>query len=260
MKPRALLACLFTAGLLTVPPAAQCWEPATGTTPLQVLRAAAEDTATGRQAQAQEKFAWLDSQSTAEAGGSGVGLTVLLTYWARLARDYPPAMESLHQKRERLIEQIERGGFQGDKALNSLIMLNAQIEAPASTRDAYLRFAARDPVLAEGSVLRALPAFVALQDYALVAPYLHVPSLLSQATLMGQVLKRSQPSEQRGTQRLAERGSDLMLARAVLVLVKTGRAAEAEQVVRHYREAAGADVTTHHMTQALSGVAPPDNN
>lgn len=264
MKPTALLACLLSACLFATHPAARTWEPAEGTTPQTILREAAMDVSENRLAQADEKYAWLYDHALATLPGDpGVTPGSLLPPWARLARHYPPALARVVAARDRLLPQLAEGGRKSIYAMSALTQTNRQLGDHTSTRDAFVQFAARDPVMAETSgLLEALPAFIALQDFDQAGRYLNLPVIRAHfERLHGSSRTRApEAGNAADMQRSFQRFADLRLARVTLVLVKTGRQTEAEALVQHFRTLLGPQVSLHHMSAALNGVAPPGDD
>jgi hypothetical protein len=195
---------------------------------------------------------------------SGVRLSFALADWTALARRYPPAMDQLLAVRDRSLAQVDAGGSAGQAALGEVIHINARLRAHESTRDAFARFALRDPVLAERELLEALPALIALNDFALASKHLRVEFVLSRMEGLYRSFQQAplNLSDERKALVMSsqQRYIDVKLGRAVLVLVKDGRDAEAEQVVARGRTLLGPEARVHHMTEALRGIAPPDDD
>ncbi|KQW44569.1 MULTISPECIES: hypothetical protein [unclassified Roseateles] len=231
-------------------------------TPTQALQAATADVTEFRLAPAHEKFSWLYDNALAKSHGEpGLTAGILLPAWAKLARHHPPAMQRVVAARDQLAAQAAEGGYKGQAVLLILHRVNVSLQDAASTRDAFARFAARDPVLAETAVFNMLPAFIALQDYEAAARYLQSSSVTPYYERMIDSMKR--PAHLPGiagsgiAQRGLQRHTDMQLARIALVLVKTGRQDEAEQLVQHFQARLGPEVSTHHMAEALKGIVPP---
>jgi hypothetical protein len=243
--------------LLAATPAAQAWEPPPGMSTRQVLNDARKDADEGRLDAAAEKQLWFHEHALArEPAMSGVRLSFALADWAALARRHPPAMAQLLAVRDRAAARVDAGGRQGDQAMGEVTSINRYLNQPESTRDAFARFALRDPVLAERSALDVLPALIATNEFELAGRHMRMEGLyksLQQAPL------RLSEADKAQMLRHHQRYIDLELARVVLVLARTQREAEAEQVVARGQALLGPDANTHHMAQALRGVTPPDD-
>lgn len=264
MMKNDTLAALCAAVLIAATPAAQAWEPPSEMTASQVLTDARKDTDEGRFAAAAEKHLWFHEHVLArEPSMVGVRLSFALSDWAALARRHAPAMAQLLAVRDRALAEIDAGGSRGDQALNEVISINRYLRQPASTHDAFARFARRDPVLAERQTLSALPALIALNDFELAGRHLRMDAVLARIERLHQSLQhvpeRLSEADKAAMLRSQQRYIDIELARAVLVLTRTQRETEAERLVARGRALLGSDASHHHMTEALRGVAPPDD-
>ncbi|MGQ3052793.1 MAG: hypothetical protein ACT6S0_13490 [Roseateles sp.] len=260
-----LAAGLAAAVLMTAMPAASAWEPAPEVSAQQILQDAQKDARDGRLAEAAEKFRWFHEHALErDRAMSGVRLSFALADWADLARRYPPAMAHLVAARDRALAMIDAGGRPGQMALGEVIRINARLKAHESTRDAFARFALRDPVLAERELLEALPALISLNEFGLASKHLRVEFVLSRMEGLHRAFQEAplKVSDERKAQMLShqQRYIDVKLARVVLALSKDGRDAEAEQVVARGQALLGPQARIHHMTEALRGVAPPDDD
>lgn len=256
---------LAAAVLMTAVPMASAWEPAPELSAQQVLLDARKDAQDGRLSQAAEKYLWFHEHVLErDRSMTGVRLSFALADWTDLARRYPPAMEQLLAVRDRSLAKVDAGGSAGQMALGEVIHINARLRAHESTRDAFARFAQRDPVLAERELLEALPALIAVNEFGLASKHLRVEFVLSRMEGLYRSFQRAplKLSDERKALMLSsqQRYIDVKLGRAVLVLVKDGRHAEAEQVVVRGRALLGPEARAHHMTEALRGIAPPDDD
>jgi|GEM_PF-1496672 len=244
---------------------AQAWEPAPDTSAQQVLRDARQDAAEGRLAEAAEKHLWFHEHVLERRPSMvGVRLSFALNDWVALARRYPPAMTQLLAVRDAAVARVEAGGTAGEKVLLEVISINKYLGAPESTRDAFSRLLQRDPVIAERSVLDVLPALIELNDIALASKHLRVDDVLGRTESFYthvRTLKPSLPANQiEDMKRWQQRYVDIRLARVAYVLCKDRREAEAEQVVARGRALLEADASSHHMTEALRCIAPPNED
>lgn len=246
--------------------AAQAWEPAPDTSAQQVLRDAREDASAGRLAEAAEKHLWFHEHVLERRPSMvGVRLSFALHDWVALARRYPPAMAQLLAVRDAAVARVETGGMAGQKALTEVISINKYLGAPESTRDTFDRLLRRDPVIAERSVLEVLPALIELNDTALASKHLRVDDVLGRTESLYAQFKTVKPqlsaSQIEDMKRWQQRDVDIRLARVAYVLCKDRREAEAEQVVARGRALLEADnASSHHMTEALRCIAPPNDD
>ncbi|KQW49823.1 MULTISPECIES: hypothetical protein [unclassified Roseateles] len=264
MLDRHLRAGWLAAALIATLPAAMAWEPHPDAEAHQVLRDARKDAAEGRLDQAAEKHLWFHEHALArDPALVGVRVSFALHDWVALAQRHPPAMAQLLAVRDRAVEQVEAGGSRGQRALSDVLRINAYLGQPESTREAFTRFAQRDPALAEDQALDALPALIKLNEFELAARHLDTDAVLDRLERvyqsMQQMPRKLSDAERALMTRASQRYLDVRLARVVLVLAKSQRDAEAERVVAHGRKLLGPDAVHHHMTQALRGIAPPDD-
>lgn len=262
---RFSFAASLVATLLTAASAASAWEPAPEASARQVLMEARKDALDGRFPAAAEKFLWFHEHVLErDRAMAGVRLSFALSDWAELARRYPPAMSQLLAVRDRALAQVDAGGLPGEMALGEVIRINAKVQAYESTRDAFARFARRDPVLAEHELLDALPALIALNEFELASRHLKVDFVMSRVEglyrAFQEVPLKASDEQKALVLSSQQRYIDVQLARVVLVLTKGGRNAEAEQVVARGRALLGPEARLHHMTEALRGIAPPDDD
>lgn len=267
MTHHRLLAGALALSLAAAPVAALAWEPAPEMAARDVLQSARNDAHEGRLAAAAEKHLWFHEHVLErEPSMVGVRLSFALSEWTSLARRYEPAMTQLLAVRDRGLAQIDAGGRAGQQALSEVIHLNNYLGGQQeSTRDAFARFAARDPVLAEQELPNALPALIRLNDFELASRHLRVETVVGRVESLYKIIQEHPPSQLSEAQRAdflrsQQRFMDVQLARVALVLVKQGRDAEAEQVVARSRALLGPDANIHHMTEALRGIAPPDDS
>jgi len=242
--------------------ATMAWEPAPDATARQVLREAQQDAAAGRLVEAAEKHLWFHEHVLErEPSMAGVRLSFAMHDWVALARRYPAAMTQLIAVRDATVAQVDAGGMAARQALSEVIGINRYLHAPESTRDAFNRLVARDPVIADQSVLEVLPALIELNDIALASQHLSVGEVMSRQERFYTHLKEAKlelPADQLAdVKRWQQRHVDLQLARVAYVLCKDRRQAEADQVVARGRALLEADASAHHMTQALRCIAPP---
>lgn len=247
-------------GLALAAPA-WAWEPPDSSTASEVLQGAREDREAGRLSEAAAKHLWFHEHALErDPAMSGVRLSFALHDWVELAKAYPPAKSDLLGMRDRAFSVVGEGGPQGHAALLEVLSIDHYLQDWRSSRDAFARLAARDPALADQLVSRALPALVAVQDYALASQHLRLddflPELQARHELMSRIPERSE-EQRRATQRYRERALDIQLAQVVLVLVKTDRGGEAERVIAKARELLGPQARTHHLEAARQGVVPP---
>jgi hypothetical protein len=266
VKNRSILGGLLALGFAASHAAMPAWEPPPGATGQQVLHEARKDAEEGRFAAAAEKHLWFHEHVLErEPAMSGVRVSFALSDWAMLARRHAPAMAQLLAVRDRAFAQIDDGGWAGQRALSEVIHINHYLGGQReSTRDAFARFARRDPVLAERELMDALPALIQLNEFDLASRHLRVPTAVGRVesvyqTLQQAALSRLSDGERAALLRSQQRVVDVQLARVVLVLSKQGRDAEAEQVLARGRALLGPEASVHHMTEALRGIAPPDD-
>lgn len=241
------------------------WEPAPDMSAQQVLRDARQDASAGRLAEAAEKHLWFHEHVLERRPSMvGVRLSFAMHDWVALARRYPPAMAQLIAVRDATVARVEAGGMAGQQALTEVISINKYLRAPESTRDAFSRLLQRDPVIAERSVQDVLPALIELNDIALASKHLRVDDVLGRTEGFYAQLKTVKPelpaSQIEDMKRWQQRYVDIQLARVAYVLCKDRRDAEAEQVVARGRALLDADASSHHMTEALRCIAPPNED
>jgi len=266
VKKLSILGGALALGLATAHPTVQAWEPPPEASAQQVLREARQDAQEGRYAAAAEKHLWFHEHVLErEPAMSGVRVSFALSDWAALARRHEPAMAQLLAVRDRALAQVDAGGWTGQRALSELIHINHYLGGQReSTRDAFARFARRDPVLAERELMDALPALIQLNEFELASQHLRVDTAVGRVenvykTIQQAALPKLSEGDRATMLRAQQRVVDVQLARVVLVLSKDRRDAEAEQVVARGRALLGPEASVHHMTEALRGIAPPDD-
>lgn len=263
---RPALAGLFAAVLVSATPCAQAWEPPAGASAHEILIGARKDADEGRFAVAAEKHLWFHEHVLErDPAMSGVRMSFALSAWASLAHRHAPAMTQLLAVRDQALARIDAGGRPGQQALGEVIHINNYLGGQSeSTRDAFKRLADRDPVLAERDVLDVLPALIQLNEFELASQHLRVDAVVGRVESLYKLIQEHPPSKLSASERAEmlrsqQRVIDVQLARVVLVLGKERRDAEAEQVLARGRALLGPEASVHHMTQALRGVAPPDD-
>lgn len=105
-------------------PTTETWRPSDESDPLNTLRVALSELATGNHANALAKLVWLyESPSIKRSRLTSVRRTFVLEYWRRLGEVYLPASESLHSARDVAESDFYQSGFDAS-CFQDLVALN----------------------------------------------------------------------------------------------------------------------------------------
>ena len=136
-------------------------------TALERFEAARQATKEGRHEDALRDLAWFHDHALEENRSlAGVRLSYALRDWINLGQLYPPALQALQAVRDRKTQTLLRG--EGDRRLfHDVEAINERLDDARATHALYLALAERQPELASQCTGLALPAIVAVGDYAL---------------------------------------------------------------------------------------------
>lgn len=106
-----------------------------------------------------------------------VRLSYALFEWIELGRVCPPARQALEAVRDRKTDSLLRGKGDGE-LFHDVVSINEVLQVPGATHALYLALDEHWPALASQYAGLALPAIVAVKDYALAARIRPAPEAL----------------------------------------------------------------------------------
>lgn len=194
----------------------------------------------------------------------GVRLSFALADWHALALRYPPAMAQLRDARERALTRCMANAEAPEafERFHDFVSINQHLDEPERSSTAFAEIDARGLRLAEDVYRLCQPALIRAGFFELCAKYLKNPSQwIADATLAYTEDKRRDESRLEAAADL-HRCRDHALAQEAgqwaLILVRSGRNAEAKAVVktaRHALQEAGAD-ESNLLDEVLQGRIP----
>lgn len=129
----------------------------------------------GRHAEALAHYVWFHRHALEEMPSLyGVRLSFALGYWKDLADVYPEALEAMKHERDHAANALRRGEGNVD-AFHDVVSINKTLGDVALTHQLYVELAAINPELARRCVSFAMPAIVAVKDFALAGALMPDP-------------------------------------------------------------------------------------
>ena len=129
----------------------------------------------GRYEEALREYIWFHEHALElEPALYGVRLSFALGYWLDLAQDYPAALDSLKDIRDRKTQRLIAG--EGDRELfHDVESINEWLKDERATYDLFLNLRALHPDLALSCTSLAIPAIVKAKDYKLARELISDP-------------------------------------------------------------------------------------
>jgi len=179
-----------------------------------------------------------------------------LSYWAKLAEDYPPALEKLLKFRDYAIKEVKEGRkvFQN---FHDLVAINRTVGEDAVTREVFAFLHAYYPTDAKRVFIVAEPSLIRAKAYQLCNTYLD-PDQSYRIMAMGyqsdmKYAKTNNPSHMRT---FGEPNFTSKVTTLVALLVVNGRKAEAERVVADAKKEWDDAAFHSKLEDALKGNVP----
>lgn len=152
---------------------------------------------------------------------------ITMFMWDQLAEDYPPALEALARARDEQVKLLLAGnnvfsvrqGWPRSRFLE-IVRMNDSLRDAASTYQVFIQLKAALPDIAEREHYMALPAMVAMGDFALAAQYMPDPlGNLARLNADAAVLPLfpSRPAAPRMAAELSNFMKDVRLRAAILI-------------------------------------------
>jgi hypothetical protein len=165
---------LCVALLVAAAQSGEQWKVPAHPDPGAILQEAQEDTRQGRYALALAKHLWFHHEALKiDKSFSGVRLSFALSYWFKLANQYPPALDALVKTRDEALEALLRGdGTKGFQDFQDLEAINHTLGKSAQTVEVFSRLTEEQPEVAESVFEVAEPALIRAKQYALCGKYL----------------------------------------------------------------------------------------
>ena len=167
------------------------WTPPENPDPHQILREARSDGSAGRYKTALAKHVWYHHNALKyQRSQAGVRLSFALSYWKRLADDYPPALEKLVEIRDQALKDVQEGRSIRS-AFQDMAAINRTIGEGQSTVDAFVALDQRDPNLAKQVFGSADRALIKAKKYELFGKYIEPKTALRRHIDLYRLTRRS---------------------------------------------------------------------
>ncbi len=219
---------------LVTPPGT--WSPPDNPDPQKILAEARTDAAAGRYELALEKHVWFHEKVLQHQPSMvGVRLSFALSYWMRLAREYPPAMEKLVAVRDQALRDAKSGNdVRGN--FHDFLSINRYLGDTQLTADAFKSLEQQESNVAKSLFSLARPALIKAGEYELSAKYINPETTVTQMRLS---LKRHvDGTDDKRQQEMLDRMADYTKNRVIndaattaALLIIAERDDEAEQFV-----------------------------
>ncbi len=149
--------------------------------PFRVLYDAEQDAKAGRHAEALAKHLWYQEHAEEhDPGLVGVRRTSGMSEWAKLARDYPPAMQALRAARDRAAATAREGGanqaavLKGYHAFLELQSIDWALDEVDRTLDLFRLLDRTRPAVAASTAFLVRDELIAAGDAELAGKYLEL--------------------------------------------------------------------------------------
>lgn len=243
----------------------QSWSPPTEPDPQEIRKESRAAMESGDNAGALARMLWFHEHALRwRRSLYGVRLSFALAEWHTLALRYPPAMEQLRTTREQALTRCMASpeAPEAFERFHDFVSINQHLDEPERSSTAFAELEARGLRLAEDVYRLCQPALIRAGLFELCGKYLKNPSQwIADATMAYKDDKRRDASKLDASAEL-HRYRDHALAQEAgqwaLILVRIGRNAEAEAVVKTARQAlleAGAD-ESNLLGEVLQGRIP----
>lgn len=243
----------------------QSWSPPTAPDPQQIRNEARAAMAHGDNAGALARMHWFHEHALRwRRSLYGVRLSFALADWHALALRYPPAMAQLRATREQALSRslADPDAPEAFERFHDFVSINQHLDEPERSSTAFAELDARGLRLAEQVYRLCQAALIRAGRFELCAKYLTDPArCIADATMAYKADKcrdAARPDTAAELRRYRDRALAQEAGQWVLILVRSGRNAEAEAVVktaRHALQEAGAEVSTL-LDEVLQGRMP----
>ena len=236
------------------------WAPPENPQPALILREAQEDAHAGRYGLALEKQLWFHRNALKyEQGLRAVRLSFALSYWARLADQYPPARAALEEVRDEAWAGVlsALSPTTAFESFQEFAAINRTLRDDARTVAGFDEVDQERPDLAAQLISLARPALLRIGDYSTCAKYIS-PDDARRAT---EAYRHSREEAAAGrlpedTVGFAEKRFENEVSTIVALLVVSGREAEARRVVADVEHERSDPAFKAALDAALQGTVP----
>ena len=151
---------------------ATTWTPPADPNPQDILQTARGDTNSGAYEDALVKFLWFHEHALQiDPGLTGVRLSFAVSYWLKLARVYPPALEAFFRTRDQAETAFREGPADFD-LFAEIAALNEYVGQRVRTADLFEEVANTNPAGAQRIYHVAERSLVADRRYKTCGPFL----------------------------------------------------------------------------------------
>ncbi len=194
--------------------------------PSKVLDEARQLAFDGKYAEALEKHLWYHENALRiEPAQVGVRLSFALSDWIKLGEKYPKAREALVAIRDRNADKLSKG--EGDfRLFQDTSSINSYLGEAKRTLDVFKTMKAKNPALSRQAYPLAEEALIAAGEYQLCSEFLTDPmKRLNDLINFRRVLIGAKDGDPDADRIYADQ-----VSRVIVVLARTGRTEEAENV------------------------------
>lgn len=227
--------------------------------PSAILNEAVDDRNAGRFEDALAKHVWYHENAVKyHPGQSAVRLSFALSYWWRLAQQYPPAMEKLIETRDKTEERFLESGSSFD-LFHDLSSLNRTLGQRGKTVEVFLAVHQQDRKAAARLYHVAEPSLVAQKVFEVCDHYLDAEKRLLRAIdnyHAGLTIERKLKRDNKNVPLTAERFFVHDLTTMVALLVKNQREDEAREIAASALEELDTEDFRTKLDGALAGNVP----
>lgn len=233
------------------------WEAPADPRPHLILTEAEEDARAGRYEVALAKFVWFHENALAlQPSLRGVRLSFALSDWHELARKYPPAMDAMHQARERAADDV-LSGRELRRSFQDLAALDRQLGQRVQTKDLFETLDLENPEAAQKVFDLAEPALIEQRAFELANKYIKPLEDIGRFVERYREDLRIAPDlDDPDFREIAKKSFIHSASTLVSLLSVNGRVEEAELVATAAREELHDPALEQSLVSALQGVVP----
>ncbi|TWT49855.1 hypothetical protein KOR42_38070 [Thalassoglobus neptunius] len=237
------------------------WVPPDDPKPQQILQEARDDFGAGRYPEALAKHVWFHRHVLEYVPSlRGVRLSFALSYWAELAKEFPPALEALKAERDQVAERVV-SGQKSFSAFQELAALNNSLVSPDETVKVFQRLHFKNPEFASEVFSVAKPYLIANKQFPLLVHYLppDEESLRIENTYrtgMARAEKREETQSKALLKQFYRKAMTSDAALLVAVLKLSNQTEQAELIAERFLSLSDAPEHQTAITSALDGEFP----
>ena len=234
------------------------WSPPENPNPTAILQEARDDAQAKNYEIALAKHVWYHENALAiEPAQYGVRLSFALSYWAELAKDYPPALTKMKEIRDQAKKSLMEGK-DVRASFHDMLSLNEYLGEKFATKNVFEILDQNHPDIAKQVFDMARDSLIRAEAYSLYAKYVAPKDDLARMVEAYEQHKKLASDSVFAADHfeLANKQFAHNVTTLVAVLVITKRKSEAEEVAKGARDHWDDSSFHDDLDKALEGIVP----